>query len=517
MNLRLFKTVFFIYILLSSTKSLSQDNSNLTHYFMNPYSINPSFAGADGKAALFLTYRKQWVNIEGAPVISNFSFHTPTGKSLGFGINVTNAQRSVLNTTSGYVTSSYHLSFSKHVRFRFAVSAGAAYNGVDVDEIQNIADPALQDLLLDNNIYLVGNAGVSLQVNHMNVGISIPNLFSDEYTSGDEFSVGKVKPFENAILFLTNRFYFADDKHAVEPYLLYRYSNILPSQFEVSAAVHLNHLVWFGGSYKQDFGVSAFGGVKLQKLFGIGYAYSLKNTGINEINSPTHEIQLNLLLGVRGKDKEYYSFVDTSVPKSKRQLALEKRREELARKREEEAERKRLAAEARKAEEAKKEEEAALAKKEEEARQQQLAEEQAEAERKQQEQREKEEQERLAKEKQLAEQQKEENPDTPEPKKNLIEEQSTDQRVVVKRGAHLLELAPGEYVMVGAFSNYEHAEEYSDELFFKGYQTRFGYITDIGHWYVYIWHGEDAAKAIEERNKYRKIPIFGKAWVISVQ
>lgn len=529
MYLRLFSVIFLSVQFLFVERTYSQNNSNLTHYFMNPFSINPSFAGADGKSSVFLTYRKQWVGIEGAPTVANFSFHTPVGKKVGFGLNVSNASRGLLNTTSGYLTVAYGVSFSKAVRLRFGISGGAAYNGVDVGEIDNLAsDPELQGLL-ESNIYLIGNAGISLQFKTLNFGISIPNFFSDEYFSNEKVNVGETAPFENALLFLTNRFYFGDGKHVFEPFLLYRYSDVGPAQFEGSAAIHLNHVVWFGGSYKQDFGISAFGGIKVQKSLGIGYAYSLKNTGLNEINSPTHEIQLSILFGERDKDISYYSFIDTSKPdiKTKRQRALEKQREEAAKKRiaaaqAKRAEERQIAEERQKIEAAKKAEEAKVA---EETRQAEEAR-QAEEVRKAEEARQAKADEQLQAEKQQAEEKIQEEQKPPvgkveqkeEPSdKNLIEEQSTDERVVVKRGGHMLELQPGEYVVVGAFNNYESAEEYSDELFFKGYQTRFGYISERGDWYVYIHKAESIENATQERDKYRKIGAFSKAWVLSVQ
>lgn len=522
MYLRLFKLIFLLIQIIVVEAAYSQDNTNLTHYFMNPYSINPSFAGADGKSSVFLTYRKQWMDIEGAPTIGNFSFHTPLGKKVGFGLNVTDASRGLLNTTSGYLTTSYQVSISKSFRLRFAISGGAAYNGVDIAEIEQIADPELQELL-DNNIYFIGNAGLSMQFKTLNFGVSIPNFFSDEYFSEQEVGFGETAPFENALLFLTNRFYFGNDKHVFEPFLMYRYSDVGPAQIEASAAVHLNHVVWFGGSYKQDFGISAFGGIKLQKALGIGYAYSLKNTGLNEINSPTHEIHLSILFGSRDKDVPYYSFIDTSKPiiKTRRQRALEQQRAEAAKKRIEAAEAKKIE-EAIKTEEAKKlaEEELAKAEAAKEAEEAKKAEEAKEAELARQEA----EQQQLAEEKRLKEErqqqqqmQQRQQQEQQESGKNLIEEQFTNERVVVKRGGHLLELEQGEYVVVGAFNSYEGAEEYSDELFFKGYQTRFGYISERGEWYVYIFKSEDINKAKQERDKYRKIGAFTKAWVLSVQ
>lgn len=330
-----------------------------------------------------------------------------------------------------------------------------------------------------------------------------------------------------------------------EPYVLYRHSDVLPPLLEATGIITLNHTVWFGGSYKQDFGITAVGGFKFNKTFGLGYAYSLSNSGENEINSPTHEIQLNLLLGGRKENRVVYSFVDSELPKpkSKRQLALEERRKQLE-------EQKRLLEEQRKAEEEQKqqEEEERIARENEEriAREQQEKveserEEQSttEAERLEQERKAQEaariEQERLAKEEadrkaqeeaRLEQLKDQENLDTtqveekePEVKsnQNLVEKYSTENRVVVKRGNHLLELGKGEYVIVGVFGSYEQAEKYSDDLFFKGYQSKFGYITQEKYWYVYVYQGSDGEDARRKRDELRQKNIFSKAWVLTVE
>lgn len=504
-------TRFFCCLLFLASYStlLGQDNSSFTHYFMNPYLVNPSYAGTDGRASLSVTYRKQWVDIEGAPTIGNFSFHTPTGKSVGFGLNVTNAERSILNTTSGYITTSYGLWFSEKVGLRFGFSGGVAYNGVDLDAIENISDPALAGLL-DQNLYLIGNAGLSLQIHHFNLGVAIPNLFTDEFAAEEDFTQGDIEPMENIVLTASNRFYLdKGGKFIFEPFFVYRYSDFLPHQIEGTAVFHISNLVWLGGSYKQDFGISGFGGLKINKLFGLGYAYSLQNTGANEINSPTHEIHLNLLLGIRNKKRIVYSFVDTSIPetKSKKDIAREQRLAEAAEKQKQQEE-----AAAKKAEEERIEEERiAEEKKKEEQRilEQQRAEQQRE--------------EQLLEE-QVDEPAIEEEPDSepvveqpkPKPQGNINGQVSTEDRVIVKKGNHLLELSEGEYVVVGVFSNYEHAEKFSDELFFKGYQSKFGYITQQGYWYVYVHESGNINEARSKRDEFRK-SAFPKAWVLTVQ
>lgn len=552
-----FRFSCLLLLVISLSQLSAQDNSNFAHYYMNPYSINPSFAGTDGRPSLFLTYRKQWINIEGAPSIGNVSFQAPVGRRVGLGLNVTNAERGILNTSSAYLTNSVNISLSDVMTLRFGASIGVANNMIDVDEIANLPASTFAQVL-DQNTYLIGNAGISLQAKHFNFGVSIPNLFTDEFISTEDFTVGEVTPLENLLIFASNRFYLSKErKHMIEPYLLYRHSDVLPPQIEGSLVVTLNHTVWFGGSYKQDFGISALGGVKFNKVFGLGYSYSLQNSGDNEVNSPSHEIQLNILFGARKKDRFVYSFVDSEIPKkkSKREEALEKRREELAQqKKEEEEKAKQLAEQQAREEEERKAQEAAELKAQQEAdkKAQQEADKKAQeaADRREQEAvaNQEAEQKRLDEERRpreaaaakAADEQAEKNreqkvevqPKETQPtqevvkekpvereksQENLVAKYATEDRVVVKRGGHLLEIGTGEYVVVGVFTTYELAEKYSDDLFFRGYQSKFGYISQEGYWYVYVYESTNIDDARGKRDELRRKQIFSKAWVLSVQ
>lgn len=342
---------FSVLLALLSGELFSQDATNFTQFFINPYSYNPSYAGADGRAALFLGYRKQWANIQDGPSIANLSIHGPTTKAgLNFGLSLINDTRGVLNTSGATIGFGYSASLSDQVSLRFGVTIGGAWNMVNLDDIEDATDPALAELL-DKNAFLLGGAGISLHTKTFHLGVSLPSIFTPSYVSVDPFSFKEVKPFQSVIISASNRFYFNNDKHIFEPYVLYRVNADLPSQFEVAGVIHLNHVLWLGGSYKQDFGISALGGVKINHTILIGGSYSLKNTGINELNSPTYEVQLSYLLGQRRPEKPHYSFVDAEkIKPKKRKSASEliaerrkkeeeerkKRQEELAKKQREE-------------------------------------------------------------------------------------------------------------------------------------------------------------------------------------
>ncbi len=305
--------VSILLLFLAYGTASAQEIANFTQFFVNPYVINPSFAGIEGSSGLYLTYRMQWVDFDGGPTIGNLSYHTGIKNNLGFGVNLSNDQRGVLNTSSGLLSLSYAARLGNNSYLRFGASAGAASNGLDFATITNPNDPALFNAL-ENNVFIIGNAGLSLHVKSFHIGASMPDLFEPQLVDSiksDNFSFSNLKPTERFIITASNRFYFGNDQHVFEPYLVYRMNKSLPSQLEAAAIVHLNHAFWFGGTYKQDFGISGAVGFKKPEKFGIGYSYTFKNLGVNQIQSPTHEVTFSLLLGERRPRRQKYSFVNT--------------------------------------------------------------------------------------------------------------------------------------------------------------------------------------------------------------
>jgi type IX secretion system PorP/SprF family membrane protein len=315
----LMKHIFWLCCLLyiSSLSSLrAQDQANFTQFYLNPYLINPSYAGIDGQSALSLIYRRQWMNIDGGPSIANFSLHTPVNPSTAIGLSLTNDKKGLLTNSAIRISFAYNAIIADHSSIRFGISAGGSWNSLDMSAI-NPNDPAIANVL-DNNASITGNAGISFHHKSFHVGASMPTIFSPSYVSTEAFTITEVKPFQSIIVNASNRFYFNNNKNVFEPYAVYRINTDLPAQFEVAGLLHLNHTIWIGGSYKQDFGISALGGIKLQNMFAIGASYSLANSGINELNSPTAEISLSFLFGRHKKGTHAYSFVNTVKEKEKK-------------------------------------------------------------------------------------------------------------------------------------------------------------------------------------------------------
>jgi len=343
--MNIIKTVLFTLLIACSIPSLGQDQSNFSQFYLNPYLINPSYAGLDGQTAASLIYRRQWMDIEGGPQIVNFALHTPISARTAFGFNATNDSRGLLTNSSALFSFSYNVPLQEHAYLRFGISGGGSWNTVDLAKLQSIgSDPAIINLL-ENNASLTGNAGLSVHVKYFHIGVAMPSIFSPSFVADESFNISEVKPFQTILVNTSYRFYLGGDKHVFEPYFVYRLNQGLPSQFEAAGIIHLNHLVWLGGSYKQDFGISAMGGVKVKDMFAIGGSYSLKNTGMNELNSGTFEVSLNYLFGAKKKGAHLYSFVNTSKEKEKKKKSGVSASEAIAakRKQQEEERKKQLA------------------------------------------------------------------------------------------------------------------------------------------------------------------------------
>ena len=520
---------------------MAQDTYNFTQFYFNPALLNPSFTGSDGRLAMYASFRRQWAGIEGAPTIGNFSLQTALPNRVNIGFNASNDKNGLLSTSGVLFTGGYSLPLSETNFLRFGISVGAAWNKVDLTALKfSTASDPVQTSLLSSNFQVMGNVGFSFHSPTFHAGLSVPNIFDPAYLSSESFSVSKINPFGAIIAHASNRFYFAKDKNIFEPYLIYRYNQNAPSQVEAAAVIHLQNLVWFGGSYKQNFGISALAGFKLKGQTAIGYSYSLKNTGLNQLSAPSHEIHIGILLGARQKKIQVYSFVDTEKEKvhhkTPQQIAAEKKKQtDLAKKKEEEEKKKKeLVA---KAAEEKKAQELATAKKLETKTEvpkvvpkdpvivkQQPKTDSVKVQRGGP--RKKTEIDPLmakieidsihaGEETHLA--RLDEHAENPTEEHNEDNHPHAERHEFVKQGTHHAEFETGDYVIAGVFKMEENAKKYSDGLLKLGFnESDYGYLTEKNLWYVHIAESHDLETIRIHRDKFRKMKIFREAWLLTV-
>lgn len=567
-------------------------------FFMNPYMYNPAYAGVEGHAAIFVMYRDQWTNVESAPQISHVSFHVPLKGGIALGGAAFNNSQGLLNTSAAKVSAAYLINIDRTHFLRFGMSLGAGINSVNISEFDSPGDPAF-DNFLDQSTFFIGDFGFTYHFGHFNVGVALPNLFSYNPITQKEISEIGFSPTDNVLLKINYRGHINDD-FAIEPHLIYRYSGVIPHQYEGTLIAHLYHIVWVGASYRQDAGIIGLAGAKVKEKIGIGFAYELGNSNISSDLGPTLELNIGYHLGTKKDHAEHVSsFIKShrlSAEERARKAELERQRqlaalqqsrptttddsdalgivatpttlddpdpeadiptekaddwdhqeehEEISRVNQfgEEETGIRLEKEGadgdknvviswvpktesgtlKVAEDGHLERELPDGTKEVGIKYEKtnedgsvehivkwdpaINENQAEL---------------ISQNPELTEEHHDEiakgDPDLTQDFRTHEELGASDDHVTVKRGNHLLELPEGNFVIAGAFSEFEHAEDYSDQLFQAGYHdTMVGFSSARGYYYVVVYQSGNIRQARSKRDEFRKIPRLSKAWVLQVR
>lgn len=468
-----------------------------TQFYINPSLLNPSYVGVEGRPALFLSYRKQWVGMDGSPTTMNFNVQTALPSRVNIGLNVNNHQLGLVTSSSAMITGGYTLPMSTDHFLRFGMSVGSAFTRLDAAALNfgsgpgNSATDPLLASLVDNSIQLIGNLGLSYHAKGFHGGIALPALFQPVYLTSSSFNAN-FKAFDNIVIHASNRFMLQKGKNAVEPYVVYRMNKGAPGQFEVAALYHYQHLGWVGVSYKQEYGISALLGLKMNKVFAFGYSYSLPSTGENAIGQASHELHVAYLFGKHKKEiVQTYSFVNTEIihKKTKEPQLVVKKTEpkpQPAKPQPKPVETKPVETKTEPAPVAVAPTVAPVLDAQHHEEQEKIS--------------------RL-----------EVHADNPMETHEETHHPHAERHEFVKQGGHHAEMDLGDYVIAGVFRSEANAKHYAEGLQKLGFpDIDYGYLTEKNLWYVHIAGSDDINEARQRRDQFRKLRVFRDAWLLTV-
>lgn len=296
----------------SCIPAIAQNYPVYNSYYINPYLYNPAEAASE-YAYVFVNHRQQWMNIEGAPVLTTLNFNTMLDNShSAVGVKLSSYQRGLLNTTDAMFTYGYGIGLSEKSRLYFAMSAGAITNNIDLEQ-SDPSDPAVANYLA-NNIQGAANFGMMItSESGFNFGIALPQLLTPKFNSASSFENTALSPMDNVIISAyyrkklsgkmvsrrrkgVNQKVMTDESYApLELYVLYKYAKWGNSQAEAMVKLNVSQNFWLGAAYRQSYGMSGSLGLKFGKFL-LSYSYEPGNQPEPAFSLGTHEIQLGLRL-----------------------------------------------------------------------------------------------------------------------------------------------------------------------------------------------------------------------------
>lgn len=286
-------SLILTFIFIASIGVIAQQQAFYSHHVVNPYFINPAFAGSNG-TNVYLDYRKQWVGIQGAPEYQLLTFETPLKqKNMGIGISISNDQHNILGSTGGLFSYSYRAKISEAQQLRFGASIGVRQNRILFDRLQ-AEDMTESTLFLanQNGTNFDANFGFNYELKKFQIGASVNQLFSNTYNYQNSFNQDELSFsfIEHYMIVAKYEFTLIPDKLNLSPILLGRSAQGVPFQFDGNLKFDYKEMAWLNLAYKHKVGYSFGAGIMLENNLTIGYAYELSSNELMNHNSGTHEV-----------------------------------------------------------------------------------------------------------------------------------------------------------------------------------------------------------------------------------
>jgi type IX secretion system PorP/SprF family membrane protein len=299
---KIYITILVLAVLgLCSTTSYAQQDAQYTQYMYNTLSVNPAYAGSRDVLSFVGLYRSQWIGLDGAPTTFTISGHSPIGKNVGLGVNVTRDEIFISDETYIDVDFSYTLDVSENGKLALGLKGGAHLLNVDFTKASefNPGDP-LADAQpnIDNKFSPQFGFGAYYYTDKYYLGASVPNFIEtdhfDESTNSNNSSATAKEKIN--MYFMTGYAFDLSDNVKFKPAGLLKVVEGAPLQADLSASFMFNEKFTLGAAYRWSAAVSGMVGFQLTDQLLLGLAYDRETTELQRYNDGSVEIILRFEL-----------------------------------------------------------------------------------------------------------------------------------------------------------------------------------------------------------------------------
>ncbi|WP_350287938.1 type IX secretion system membrane protein PorP/SprF [uncultured Croceitalea sp.] len=277
-------TYALLFALFVTTISSAQQLPQFTQYMFNTISVNPAYAGSRETMSLTALHRNQWAGLDGNPVTSTFSFHTPLkNERIGLGLSYITDQLGFESTNFVYGDFSYSIPVSWEAKLSFGLKAGYTnYNKDDIDP----NDPAETNVSEWKPNF---GAGIYLSTNRWYAGISSPRILQ---TTTEEAEFEALE--RNSYYALAGLVFDLSLDIKFRPSVITKFTNGAPATYDLTSGFLFYEKFWAGVSYRfndaSNFG--AYMDYQISKDIRVGYAYDLPTGDLRPYTGGTHEVIL---------------------------------------------------------------------------------------------------------------------------------------------------------------------------------------------------------------------------------
>lgn len=299
-------TIIIISVLLN-TAGYSQQGPQFSLTPLDPFIVNPAYAGLENTLRVNGIYRSQWVNLPGSPVSQMINMHTPLYfASGGIGFQFLNETLGPEQQLSASLAYNYHLYLNRSSLLSLGVSGGilqytldgsrlrtpeGVYEGITIDH----QDDRLPQGRVSEVAPLV-NVGLYLQTNTVEAGLSIRNILASDFNI-NSFSYGSERQYMAHLRY----FWELGRSLRLVPSVWLR-SDFVQTQIDFNIQAQINDNIFGGVSFRGYTATSVDAlilqaGFRLNEKITLAYAYDLTLSSLKKVSDGSHEIMIQYDFG----------------------------------------------------------------------------------------------------------------------------------------------------------------------------------------------------------------------------
>jgi len=297
------KLIFICFTVYLSGNLKSQQDPMYSMYMFNQLALNPAYSGVFDQGQAQVIFRRQWLQLPGAPQTAGFNVHGPTrNENVALGLSFVNDQHGIINTNSLMSSYAYHLNFPNS-RLSLGLQVGAENFSANLTSVslspQQEFDAAFQSNISQWSFNY--GAGAFWYNDKFYVGMSVPHLRNNIISDQQLNTVYVARRRTHA--FITGGYVIdlgATTK--LKPSMLIKYASGAPMQIDMNMQIYFYDNLSFGVSYRTMDAVTLIGEIQLTKNFRLGYAFDQTVSALGRHTGVSHEVMLRYNWGF-SKDK----------------------------------------------------------------------------------------------------------------------------------------------------------------------------------------------------------------------
>jgi type IX secretion system PorP/SprF family membrane protein len=286
------RLISIILLFLVGISSHAQQYPIIGQYNYNEMIINPASTGENGALQGLLSWRQQWVGVEGAPSTQNFSIQSPLKKKphTAIGLLAYSDRIGVSSQNGLFFNYSYQLKINRDSKFRFGIAGGVNFGRSKFSElsVNDELDPNFQE---NTPLFITPNFsfGVKYYYKKLNVGISLPTLLSSEYASGGYTRIYNDFSSYNVLASIKYE-YELNNALSLTPSILFKYHPLIKDQVDLMITLNYNDMHSFGLGYRSYEGLLMHFKVGVTSQLSVGAQYELPLMNLATYKASSFEI-----------------------------------------------------------------------------------------------------------------------------------------------------------------------------------------------------------------------------------